>query len=41
MVCFCTRAKYFKMQGAGRKKEQIEITVYCPAATIIRSISYR
>lgn len=41
MLCFCTRGEYCKMQGAGRKKEQIEITLYSPDGTIIRPISYR
>lgn len=38
---FLHPGEYCKMQGAGRKKEQIEITVYSPDGTIIRPISYR
>jgi hypothetical protein len=40
-VMFLHPGEYCKMQGAGRKKEQIEITVYNPDGTIIRPISYR
>lgn len=36
---FLHPGEYCKMQGAGRKKEQIEITVYSPDGTIIRPIS--
>jgi hypothetical protein len=38
---FLHPGEYYKMQGAGRKKEQVEITVYSPDGTIIRPISYR
>jgi hypothetical protein len=36
---FLHPGEYFKMQGAGRKTEQIEITLYSPDDAIIRPIS--